>query len=485
MDRLDVTCGGLLPLLPQRENAKCVYDATSSQWETRAELRSRALILAESLKTEKKALVFLLPANRIPALVALLAAAAAGHAVALIDPDTAPAALAALVAAYEPELVISSESKQDLNLDDYDRWRQGVPTCTRSVISRRRSASADSIAEQLLILLSTSGTTGSAKLVRLAREAITTNARQIGMALNIDCDSVGIAHLPMHYSYGLSVVTSHLNCGAAIYLTENAMTTPDFWSGVAAAGGTHLPGVPFHYAVLARLGIAKLVPPSVTVFTQAGSALDLKIQRRIHADARARGASFYVMYGQTEAGPRMTTLPSGAFEQKVGSVGQALSGGRLSIVGDDGRAVPCGTEGNVIYEGPNVMLGYALSRADLARGDDLRGRLETGDRGYLDGDSYLFIVGRTKRIAKVFGLRLSLDEIERRLRGLFEAAVIEGNEKIIVVYEQERAADIQTAAMILSSEYKLPISVFQFKGVRAIPRKVSGKTDYALVRDLL
>lgn len=106
-----------------------------------------------------------------------------------------------------------------------------------------------------------------------------------------------------------------------------------------SAKGSHFPGVPFHYAALAQLG-AGLIPDSVKVFTQAGGALDPRIQARIHDWASERDGRFFVMYGQTEASPRMTTLQHSDFSRKAGSVGVALAGGRLSIVDEMGAPLP-------------------------------------------------------------------------------------------------------------------------------------------------
>ncbi len=174
--------------------------------------------------------------------------------------------------------------------------REGQPAVASSTID-----------PALQLLLSTSGTTGSQKYVRLSRDAVVANARQIAEALAIDEASVGIAHLPLHYSYGLSVVTSHLAAGGRICLVNDSITSPSFWSKIGSVGGSHFPGVPFHYAALARLG-SSLVPDCVKVFTQAGGALDLRIQTKMHDWATQRGGRFFVMYGQTEASPRMATL---------------------------------------------------------------------------------------------------------------------------------------------------------------------------------
>ncbi len=268
--------------------------------------------------------------------------------------------------------------------------------------------------------------------MRLPNEAVFANAHQIADGLLIGAGDVAVCHLPLHYSYGLSVLLSHLEQGAAAFLTEAKITSADFSIRLASAGATHFPGVPFHYTTLARLGLARLIPPSVTTFTQAGGRLERRFAEAIHAQATARGARLCVMYGQTEAGPRMTTLPSDRFPLKPESVGRALKGGRLEIVNETGTVLPEGQVGQIVYYGPNVMRGYATSRSCLLQGDQMNGRLETGDVGYLDRDGDLFITGRNQQFAKVAGLRIELDEVERLLRPDFEAVIIAGADCIHV-----------------------------------------------------
>ena len=176
----------------------------------------------------------------------------------------------------------------------------------------------------------------------------------------------------MHYSYGLSVVTSHLTCGGRLCLINDSITSPSFWSKIGNVGGSHFPGVPFHYVALARLGLS-LAPDCVKVFTQAGGALDLRVQTKIRDWAAQRGSQFFVMYGQTEASPRMATLQHADHARKAGSVGVALAGGQFSIVDDQGALLPADAVGTVVYDGPNVMLGYATSRAELGNGDEMNG----------------------------------------------------------------------------------------------------------------
>jgi acyl-CoA synthetase (AMP-forming)/AMP-acid ligase II len=485
MRDLDVSCGGLLPLIAQLEAAPALCDDRGDVWLTREDIRAESLRLAEAIAADRKQLVFLFCGGNSETVIGLLGAAAAGHATALIDPSLQEDALNALVEAYQPDLILGS---RDLG----EKLRAVADAAALSGSLKAGAGAIEWVARQvapsidatLALLLSTSGTTGSRKYVRLSRDAIVANARQIAEALAIDELSAGVAHLPLHYSYGLSIVTSHLAAGGRICVVNDSITSPSFWSKIAKVGGSHFPGVPFHYAALARLGVG-VVPDSIKVFTQAGGALDPRIQAKIHEWATLRGSRFFVMYGQTEASPRMTTLQHADFSRKAGSVGVALTGGRLSIVDDKGGPLPTDTIGTVVYEGPNVMLGYAMSRADLGKGDEMKGRLETGDLGRLDAEGFLYLTGRTKRFAKIAGYRLGLDEIEQELFAVCPVACLDLGEKIAVVHEQESETALKSRLRELAANYKVPSSSFALRKVAQIPRGASGKIDYARLKDAL
>ena len=485
MKDLDLSCGGLLPLIAPLEASPAVYDDRSDSWLTREELRTESLDLARAIASEHKRLVFLLCGLNSETIIGLLAAAAAGHATVLIDPSLSEHLMTGLIESYQPELILGARGSIE-KLPDIGKATGPASSGAGAVewIARESGSSFAPIDPALQILLSTSGTTGSQKYVRLSRDAVAANARQIAQALAIDEGSVGVAHLPLHYSYGLSVVTSHLTSGGRLCLINDSITSPSFWSKIGTVGGSHFPGVPFHYVALARLG-PSLVPDSVKTFTQAGGALDVRVQTKIREWAAQRGGQFFVMYGQTEASPRMATLQHADHTRKAGSVGVALAGGRFSIVDDGGTALPAETVGTVVYEGPNVMLGYAMSRADLGKGDEMNGRLETGDLGRLDADGFLYITGRTKRFAKIAGYRLGLDEIEKELFSVCPVACLDLGEKIAVAHEQEQDGALKARVRQLADTYKVPSSSFALRKIVQIPRAASGKIDYARLKDLV
>lgn len=474
----DATCDGLLSFIADREDAPALAEARDGAcgaWLTRSALRARVAEISAGFGGADKGLAFVLVRNDIATVAGILAARALGHAVALLDAKAPPEALVALLDAYDPEFVVFA--------GDPPVAFDAVATHHGISIGQRSTGRVSAPHADLALLLSTSGTTGSAKFVRLSGDAVVTNARQIARALQIEPTDVGVGHLALHYSYGWSVLSSHFVSGAAVALMDDSIMSPTFWPTIAAAGGTQFPGVPFHYTALARFGL-NVAPPCVTSFTQAGGALDLRFQTKIHEQAAARGARFFVMYGQTEAAPRITTLPSDVFGAKTGSVGVALEGGTLSVVGEQGEALPAGDIGHVIYAGANVMMGYATGRDDLALGDEQDGRLETGDLGYLDSDGFLFLTGRSKRISKIFGLRISLDEIEARLSEGGPCAALDANERIVVFHEPE-AGEMRARLSALAEALGLPSVAFKAQLVDSLPRKTSGKLDYNALKELL
>lgn len=472
----DPECAGLLPRLEQVEEQTAIRCGRTGIIASHADFREAVLAVAMELPHDHKRLAFLLARNDYPTLVGLFALLSAGHAVALLDPGLPAEKFAELATVYSPDLVVSAEPIANAAEAVSRELRAGGS----SIFVAVRPAPAEAIHEDLALLLSTSGTTGSQKFVRLSGNAVATNARQIARALDISPASVAIAHLPLHYSYGLSVVTSHLAVGGPILLTQEGLMSPGFWSFVEQGGGTHFPGVPFHYTTLLRLGLSQ-VPSTVSTFTQAGGKLDTAIQHKIHEAVLPRGGRFFVMYGQTEASPRMTTLPAASFLEKAGSVGVALEGGRIVIKDDMGN--PATGTGRVVYEGPNVMMGYATSRADLALGDTMSGRLDTGDLGRLDDDGYLYLTGRRQRFAKIAGLRLGLDEIEAELAQICITACQDEGDRIGVYYENEEEGALKARIRSLAASYKIPSNSFSLRKMNRLPRKPSGKLDYGLLRE--
>jgi acyl-CoA synthetase (AMP-forming)/AMP-acid ligase II len=338
----------------------------------------------------------------------------------------------------------------------------------------------------LQLLLSTSGTTGSRKLVRLSATNIESNAAAIAAYLELTPDERPITSLPLHYTFGLSILDSHWLAGACVVLTTESLVQGAFWDILRAHGCTSLAGVPYTYLMLERIGFRGMDLPSLRTLQQAGGALDRRLTATYAEHMARRGGRFFVMYGQTEATARMAYVPPDRLAEKLGSAGIAIPGGRLRIEHDehdgDGGADRTSRAGEVVFEGPNVMLGYASGPDDLALGDQLDGVLHTGDIGYLDDEGFLFLVGRSKRIAKVFGLRLNLDEVEATLREHGPAAVVGTGDALWAFCAFGTDASLLELRASLARRYRLHRSALNLRRVDAIPTSTSGKVDYATIQ---
>lgn len=347
----------------------------------------------------------------------------------------------------------------------------------------RGAAGQPEIPDETALMLFTSGSTGSPQAVRLSRSNLTANAGSIAAALGIQPDDRGITSLPLHYCYGLSVLNSHLWAGASVVLSEHSPVSMRFWRLASTAECTSLAGVPTVYRLLHRSGLDPGAVPSLRLLTQAGACLEPDLIRHFAAAMERVGGRFIVMYGQTEATARISWLPPELLASHLGSVGRPVPGGRIWIAGDHpgGPAVPDGVTGRVMYAGPNVMLGYARSRADLAAGDTMQGVLDTGDRGYLR-DGLLYLTGRASRMVKILGRRVDLDDVEATARRVGPAAVVGTPDERIIVYVDSDQDRFQPVRDQLARELRVPANLIQLIRVAALPVTPRGKVDYAALR---
>jgi acyl-coenzyme A synthetase/AMP-(fatty) acid ligase len=452
-----------------RRNRISLIDGAADKSWTYGKLSDEISWRRDSLADVEKRLLFLFCRNDLASVAWYLAALEAGHAVALLN-DQIDAQLAVnLISLYRPDWVLAS-----LPVDPAEY--EGLGT---GGFWRRRRPDSSALYLDLTLLLSTSGSTGSPKFVRLRRNNVEANAESIRQALTISDQDVPVAHLPIHYSYGLSVVNSHLLAGAAIVLTREGLMSRAFWELIRRYRVDSFSGVPYTYQMLRRLGLDKVDAPTLRVMTQAGGKLDTDNIAHFHERMIERQGGFFVMYGQTEATARISILPSIDLPRKLGSAGRAIPGGMIRIHDQNGDPVTNpDIEGELVYTGPNVMLGYATGREDLAQGDELGGCLFTGDRARLDAEGYVFILGRSKRDAKLFGLRINLDELEAFVKRDGPAAVVASSDRVVVFCEFGTEATHGEIRAALAAKLKIHHSAFEFRRVDSLPTKESGKINY-------
>ncbi len=333
---------------------------------------------------------------------------------------------------------------------------------------------------KLAVLLSTSGTTGSAKLVKLSEDNINANAKSIAEYLQLDKSERAIISLPMYYSYGLSVLNSHLSIGASLVLNDASVVDEIFWQRFNQHACTSFAGVPYSYELLKRSGFENREVPSLRYMTQAGGKLPNELVEYYALLANKKGWRFFVMYGQTEATARMSYLPPDKVLTHLGSMGIAIPKGRFELIDEKGLPITATNQpGELIYHGPNVMMGYATKREDLYD-DSILSELRTGDIAWCDKDGFYYISGRKSRFLKIFGNRIGLDDLESALRGLGYVTVCGGTDKhlIILTIDQGNAAAIETT---LAKKYGLTRLYASVEEVKDFPLLPSGKIDYAML----
>ena len=338
----------------------------------------------------------------------------------------------------------------------------------------------------LCLMLSTSGSTGDPRLVRLSQRNVASNAASIAEYLKLDDTDCAVTTLPLHYSYGLSVLHSHLAVGARMVLGDLSVTDAGFLRAASETGVTGLALVPHQVDLIEAQHVNLAAIPSLRRVTQAGGRLAPEAVRRMAAQGRKAGWDFVVMYGQTEAGPRMAWLPPDRAEAAADTIGQAIPGGTFWIEDADGaRVTGPGRSGHLVYRGPNVMMGYADGPGDLAAGagPDI---LQTGDIAEYANGGLIRLIGRAKRFVKLFGLRLSLDRIEAQLATMGVTAHATGVDDRLAVLVPP-GTDHGSVRDALAQSFDLPGSAVHVLTLTGVPRLASGKPDLqrlaAMARD--
>jgi acyl-coenzyme A synthetase/AMP-(fatty) acid ligase len=233
-------------------------------------------------------------------------------------------------------------------------------------------------------------------------------------------------------------------------------------------------GVPFTWEMLRRLRFMRMQLPSVHTMTQAGGKLNAEIALEYIQWAKSQGKKFIVMYGQTEATARMSYLPWDKAEGKCASIGIAIPGGEFSLAAD----------GELIYKGKNVSMGYAECAEDLMKGDENHEVLHTGDMARVDEDGFYYIIGRKKRFVKVWGNRCNLDQIEQLLKPITTSCACVGVDDHITIFITKDGLE-KKIKDLLNTKTGLNSIAFAVKVIESIPVKESGKIDYQQLQEML
>lgn len=340
-------------------------------------------------------------------------------------------------------------------------------------------------------IIYTSGTTGQPKGVTLSHANLAANTDSILAYLNLTHADRSLNVLPFYYSYGNSVLHTHLSTGASIVLENSLMYPHALLEKMAAEAVTGFAGVPSTYALLlSRTRMEAYDLRKLRYVTQAGGAMAPALIERLRT--ALPHVQIIVMYGQTEATARLTYLPSARLQEKLGAAGIAIPGVRLEIRDDDGRALPAGGVGEIYAAGENIMRGYWRD-PETTQQTVIAGWLKTGDLAHMDDEGFVFIQGRRSDIIKSGAHRINPKEIEEtiaELEAVAEVAVVGVTDellgqaiKAIVVLR----AGANLNAMAVRAHCHKQLAMFkiprQIEFAAGLPKTASGKVQRYLLTE--
>ncbi|MFM2395288.1 MAG: hypothetical protein RLZZ546_3271 [Bacteroidota bacterium] len=448
-----------------RQNINLSYkDAESSRHFTLRDLDIKSFDHEESKK-----LAFLYVDNSSNSIAVVLKFFDSQHAIALLDPKLNGKFKVQLEQTYKPFYIYDFTRT---TIEEY----KNTPFIFDTNLFENNRVTSTSINPNLKLLLSTSGTTGSPKFVKLSEDNIIANARSITKYLPITKEDIVPLNLPIFYSYGFSVLTSNSLIAENIICTNKDVLNKEFWNDFEEFGYSTLAGVPYVYDMLNRIGFLKKNYPSLRYMTQAGGKLSPKLVSEFGSYLNSKQKKFYVMYGQTEATARMAYLPLNHLD-KSNSIGIPIPDGSFSIDEETKE---------LIYYGPNIFGGYAENLDDLSKFQQ-NNSLHTGDIAEVDSDGLYYITGRLKRFAKIFGVRTNLDEIESLLNSEFSDTsfyVISQNDEKLCIFSYQSSIDANLIKTYLKDRINIHPSCIQIKYINELPLTSNGKIDYKILSSL-
>jgi acyl-coenzyme A synthetase/AMP-(fatty) acid ligase len=462
----------LLNLERFKDNLAVITDRGERLTYSELNLESKKFTVA----VPQKGLLFCLCENRLGSLVGYVSCLEHHIPIVLLDGSKDNSVLKNLIELYRPEYIWASTEKSG---EIGGRTIYTYASFSLQQMYYDTAGDHSEINPELALCLTTSGSTGSPKFVRLSEKNVLSNAKSIAEYLQIDENERPITMLPSYYSYGVSVINSHLIKGASILLTEGTIAQRDFWNFMKEHRATSISGVPYTFEMLKRLRFFRMELPDLKVMTQAGGKLNKDIAKEYIDFAFEKGKKFFVMYGQTEATARMSYLPWESALDKYASIGIAIPGGEFSLINNEGKEIiEPDIDGELVYKGPNVSLGYAECRKDLTKGDENNGVLHTGDVARRDADGFYYITGRIKRFIKIYGNRVNLDASEQIVKAITPDCVCVGKDDKMIVYVTDESV-CSSVRTLLSEKTGLNNRAFEVRSISEIPKNGSGKVQYA------
>ena len=459
------------------------------------EIWEKVNINASFLKTRlpEKQLIGLLAKNSSYFVIQYLSIISSGHVVVLLDAQLKPIEHKNNITSNNVNVVIahqsySSELKKALgpnsNIQVITKFCDLI-TETRSSFSSKPFSKFD-VPDNLAVIVFTSGSTGNRKGVMLTHKNLISNTNSIIEYLSLTSSDRMNVTLPFTYTYGLSLLHTHLKVGASIYLHSSSFLGT-LISEIEDYGCTGLAGVPITFQVLLnRTSFLKKKFSTLKYVTQAGGKL---ADKYIHLIATKKpDIKFFVMYGATEATSRLTFLSPDDLIKNIGSIGKAIPGVNIELLDENGMQIKPGDTGEIVASGDNIMAGYLNNRKETLKVLK-KGKLYTGDLAVMNKEGFIFIVGRKSRFVKSMGYKVWLDGVEQTLLkvkqvlnvcafginnpliGETVAAVVEAAQNVDKV---ELKKNLYNHCNTELASYEIP---YEIKFIKSMPLKSSGKID--------
>ena len=411
-------------------------------------------------KIKKKSLIFLIANNDLQTIFFYLGLVLKKNSIVLLSGNIKEENLKKLSLKYKPKYIITKKKTYIGKFKLIDKKNDYNIFEIKEKISYR-------ISKKLSLLLSTSGTTGSPKFVKLSYENLTDNIRNIVKSIKIKTKDSVITTLPISYTFGLSVINTFLFSGSKIFINEKSIMDKKFWVEYKKFKPTHFYGVPFTFEILSKLKFKNLFTGSLKTLAVAGGKLSQEILKKLVNFTIKKKIKFYNMYGQTEASPRMAVLDDKYKLKKINSIGKPINGGKFFLVSEKKKRILAPyTKGSLYYSGKNVYMGYSKSFQDLNKENHSNKLLDTGDLAFFDSDNFFYIIGRKKRFIKLFGIRLNLDDIEDTISKLGFNCKCDIVDNIIKINYNNKKIRIKKISEILSKQLNVNQNYIQFKYVK-------------------
>ena len=435
-------------------------------------------VLTETNEIKKeiknKSLILIISENSLGSLLAYIFCIINNHVGIIIDSKTTNQNILRIFKNYQPNYVfLSKKTKSIFEKICSEKYTFFDQSLIKNKINKKKKLN-----KNLSLLLSTSGSMGSIKFVKLSRNNIKHNTDSIISYLKINKKDSAITNLPISYSYMLSVINTHFEVGASIVISKYSLIEKKFWEILKNSKVTSFNGVPYTYEILTRIGLKNIKIKTLKYLTHAGGKLDKEKLKEIIKFCKKNNLKFFSMYGQTEASPRISYLKPEFSKKKIGSIGKGMPGNKIYIIdGSGAKILKPFVEGEIVCEGKNVFMGYSKNYKDLKKANEENYKLKTGDLGFFDKDGFFYITSRISKIAKIFGYRVDIGALEDLMsqKG-YKVACLSDNKKIFIFIEKKY--NKKNLINAISKITNLNISCFELIKLKYLPRTSNNKISY-------